>query len=489
MPLHQDSDRGDRQASYQSSPTPGATRKGRSTDINVEIWQRRLAALAEQHRVPGATLGILRLRPDGPDELVEAAYGVLNVNTGVETTTDSVFQIGSVSKVWTATLAMQLVDEGLLDLDDPVVRVLPELALSDPTVAARVTMRHLLAHTSGIDGDVFTDTGRGDDCLEKYVATLREEAQNHPLGATWSYCNSGFVLAGLVIEKLTGMTWDAAVRTRLAGPLGLARTSTLPEEALLERTACGHTDSAEGPERVPQWMLPRALGPAGLINASVADLLRFARMHLTGGVAEDGTRVLSERSTAAMAAHEVDLPDRHTLGDSWGLGWIRFGWDGRRLIGHDGNTIGQAAFLRLLPEQNMAVALLTNGGSAGDLYRDLYREIFADLAGVTMPPPFTPPAEPVSVDVTPHLGTYERASTRLEILDGADGPVLRMTVTGPLAELTPDPVKELALIAVGTDLFAIRLPDRDSWMPVTFYRLPTGERYLHLGVRATPKVT
>jgi hypothetical protein len=62
-------------------------------------------------------------------------------------------------------------------------------------------------------------------------------------------------------------------------------------------------------------------------------------------------------------------------------------------------------------------------------------------------------------------------------------------VTGPLAELTPDPVKELALIAVGTDLFAIRLPDRDSWMPVTFYRLPTGEQYLHLGVRATPKVT
>ena len=104
---------------------------------------------------------------------------------------------------------MQLVDEGLLDLDTPVVEVLPELRLADPDVTKQVTMRHLLTHTSGIDGDVFTDTGRGDDCLEKYVDLLADAAQNHPLGATWSYCNSGFSLLGRVIEKLTGKTWDA----------------------------------------------------------------------------------------------------------------------------------------------------------------------------------------------------------------------------------------------------------------------------------------
>ena len=130
------------------------------------------------------------------DELVEAAYGVLNKDTGVEATTDSVFQIGSISKVWTATVVMQLVDEGLLDLDAPISEVLPELRLADPDVTKQVTMRHLLTHTSGIDGDVFTDTGRGDDCIEKYVAQLDEVAQNHPLGATWSYCNSGFVADG-----------------------------------------------------------------------------------------------------------------------------------------------------------------------------------------------------------------------------------------------------------------------------------------------------
>ncbi|MET1075777.1 MAG: serine hydrolase, partial [Umezawaea sp.] len=451
--------------------------------IDAAHWQRRLDALAERHHVPGAALGILRLRPGGDDELVEVAHGLLNTGTGVEATTDSVFQIGSISKVWTATLALQLVDEGLLDLDAPIAEVLPELRLAEPDVTKSVTMRHLLTHTSGIDGDVFTDTGRGDDCLEKYVAGLADVAQNHPLGATWSYCNSGFSLAGRVIEKLTGGTWDRALRDRISTPLGLSRTVTLPEEALLHRAAVGHVGEEQAV--VPQWGLPRSLGPAGLITSTAADVLAFARMHLTGGLAPDGTRVLGEASAAAMAEHQADVPEKHTLGDSWGLGWIRFDWDGRRLIGHDGSTIGQNAFLRLLPEEGLAVVLLTNGGNPRDLFGELYREVFADLAGVAVPPPLEPPAEPVTVDVDRHLGTYERAGARLEVLAG---PVLRTTVTGPLADLTPDVTQEYPMVAVADDLFVVRDPRVRTWTPVWFYALPTGERYLHFGVRATPKV-
>ncbi|MEU8003723.1 serine hydrolase domain-containing protein [Catellatospora sp. NPDC049111] len=340
---------------------PGPTT---SAPIDAAHWQRRLFALAARHRVPGASLGILRLGAGGrPDELAEAAYGVLNRATGVAATTDSVFQIGSITKVWTATVALQLADEGLLDLDAPLARLLPGLRLAGDA-AEQVTMRHLLTHTSGIDGDVFTDTGRGDDCLEKYAALLTEVAQVHPIGATWSYCNSGFALAGYVIERLTGGTWDAALRQRLFAPLGLTRTGTLPEEALLHRAGVGHVTGPDGePSRAPVWGLPRSMGPAGLINATAADVLAFARLHLTGGLAADGTRLLAADSAAAMADRQADLPDEHTLGDSWGLGWIRFGWDGARLIGHDGNTLGQSAFLRLLPAQGLAVVLLTNGGN------------------------------------------------------------------------------------------------------------------------------
>lgn len=456
--------------------------------LDAEHWRRRLGVLAERHGVPGAQLGILRLgEPD--DELVQATHGVLNVGTGARVTPDSVFQIGSITKVWTATVVMQLVEEGKLDLDAPVVDVLPELRLADPEVTKRVTLRHLLTHTSGIDGDIFTDTGRGDDCLERYVALLADAAQNHPLGATWSYCNAGFCLAGRIIEKVTRQTWDAALRDRLCAPLGLTHTGTLPEEALLFGAAMGHvTRPGAQPATAPVWGLPRAVGPAGLITSTARDVLAFARLHLTGGLAADGTRLLAAETAAAMADKHADLPEQHTLGDSWGLGWIRFGWSGHRLIGHDGNTIGQSAFLRLLPEQGVAVALLTNGGHARDLYQDLYREICADVAGVGMPEPLAPPAEPVTTDITPWLGTYERASVRMEVLAGDDGPRLRVTVTGPLAELEARPTEEHALVAIGPDLFAVRAPETETWVPVMFYTLADGTRYVHHGARATPKV-
>ncbi|MCY1136796.1 serine hydrolase [Actinoplanes sp. Pm04-4] len=444
--------------------------------IDTEHWNRRLAELAEKHDVPGATLGVLL-----DEEVSESAYGVLNARTGVETTTDSLFQIGSVSKVWTTTLVMQLVDEGKLQLDAPLVEVLPELRLSDPGVTAKVTMRHLLTHTSGIDGDVFTDTGRGDDCLEKYAAALADAAQNHPLEATWSYCNSGFSLAGRVVEKLTGGTWDAAVRERLVAPLGLTHTVTLPEEALLHRAAVGHV-THDGKQTVaPVWGIPRSAGPAGSIVSTVADLLKFARMHL-----DNGADVLSAASAAAMAEHQVELPDKHLLGDSWGLGWERAGWDGHRVIGHDGNTIGQAAFLRILPEKRLAVALLTNGGNGAKLYEELFREIFAELADVPVPHPLSPPSTPVDIDPAPYVGVYERASIRQEVSVGENGPVMRVSVTGAMAELLQEEPTDYPMVAVAPDLFVCQDPETGNWIPATFYQLPTGEKYVHFGARATP---
>src|SRR3954466_13339235 len=117
-------------------------------------WQERLSLLADKHGVPGASLAIL-----SGDEVAEASYGVLNVRTGAPATPDALFQIGSITKVWTATIVMQLVDEGKLDLDRPVVTYLPEFKVADADVTRQVTTRQLLTHTSGIDGDLFLDTG------------------------------------------------------------------------------------------------------------------------------------------------------------------------------------------------------------------------------------------------------------------------------------------------------------------------------------------
>jgi dipeptidyl aminopeptidase/acylaminoacyl peptidase len=468
------------------------TRRGGRPALDAAHWQRRLAALAERHGVPGAQLGILRLAtdPQSPDEHIEVCAGVLDTGSGHPVTPDALFQIGSVTKVWTATAIMQLADEGRLSLDTPVGELLPGFRLADPGVAARVTVRHLLTHTSGIDGDVFTDTGRGDDCLQRYVELLADQTQNHPLGATWSYCNAGYSVLGRILEEVTGQSWDQVMRERLFTPLGLTATATLPEDVLLHPVAGGHVEHEGQVAAAPVWHLPRSVGPAGLISANAADVLAFARLHLTGGRTAGGDQLLAAESAAAMAEHQADLPDKLSLGDSWGLGWIRFGWDGHRLVGHDGNTIGQAAFLRLLPEQGLAVTLLTNKESARDLYQDLFTEVFAELAGVAMPASITPPAEPVEVDITPYAGTYERASVRIEVLagEGDEGPRMRTTLTGPLAALVPDPVEVQPLVPVGPALFLTAPPQRTSWYPVTFYELDSGEKYVHFGARATPRV-
>lgn len=459
----------------------------------AEDWRRRLAQLATAHRVPGAALGILHVDDTGNDEVVEVAHGVSSLATGVPVTTDTAFQLGSITKVWTATLVMQLVDEGRLDLDAPVTRVLPELRLSDPSLAETVTVRHLLTHTSGIDGDVPNDTGRGDDCLATYVDRLVEVPVNHPLGATMSYCNSGFVLAGRVVEALTGQIWDIAMKERVFEPLGLEQASTLPEQALLHRAAVGHLGEAgEELRPTPVWGLPRSLGPAGSVTAPVGDVLRFARMHLNDGVHRNGTRLLSERSVAAMRQPQVDVPEARTFPTEWGLGWMLATWDGRRVIGHDGGTIGQVACLRLVPEHRVAVVLLTNGGESYGLYDELLPEVLHSVAGVDMPPTVQQPDrrdQPAAVDPTRYLGTYERTGKRTEIVLGDDGLILRTTNTTELATgLDRQQVHEYSLVPAGDGVFVMHNPAQASLMTAVWYELADGTPYLHFGMRASRKV-
>jgi CubicO group peptidase (beta-lactamase class C family) len=452
--------------------------------IDISRWQDRLALLADKHGVPGASLAIL----DG-DEIAEAAYGVLNIRTGVEATTDSLFQIGSITKVWTATLVMQLVDEGKLDIDEPVVAYLPEFKVADAEVTRTVTTRHLLAHTSGIDGDLFLDTGRGDDAVSKYVDACAGLGQNHPLGATMSYCNSGYTVLGRLVEVLRGQTWDTVLRERLFAPLGLDSAGTLPEEALLHRAATGHITPPGGELQVtPQWGIYRSAGPAGLIHATARQTLAFAQLHLADGVAADGTRVLSAESARAMREPQVEVPDRWTLGSHWGLGWILMTW-GRPVYGHDGNTLGQAGFLRIVPDAGVAVCLLANGGHARDLFLDLFGEILGELAGVEMPARLEPAATPPDVDLTRYAGDYAREGVEMTLTVEGQGLQARLRSTSALAEaLGSEHPPPMQVLPVTDDVFVAKGPDDESWIPFVFFRLDDGSDYVHFGARANPKV-
>ncbi|WP_330228236.1 beta-lactamase family protein [Nocardia sp. NBC_00508] len=455
--------------------------------FSVARWQARLDELRAEHHVPGASLAVL---VDG--QVYEIASGVLHRGTGVSVTTDSVFLCGSIAKVYTATLIMRLVDAGKLDLDAPVVDVLPEFATPDPEATATITIRQLLSHTGGVTNDFNHDAGRGDDCLAEYVQAARDVALDCAPGTAMSYGSLGYMVLGRVIEVRTGKTWDQAVQDMLAAPLGLDHLVTLPEQALRFRVAMSHLGAAGAdPDPAPEWdLMPRSVAPAARVITSAGDMVRFARMHLDGGRAADGAEVLSAASVAAMQRREVDVPDKWTVSaDGWGLGWTLYDWDGVKGFGHDGAAIGQYAYLRAVPRAGVAVALLTNGGGARQLYAALFRELLAELADVRVPEAFGPAEPPVAVDIAPFVGTYRRAGVVITVTKRDDGTahMLYEFVDG-MAGLSPALSMDLTPVAPTVFAASGAGPSfSEDYMPVVFATLADGTECCYVGMRATPK--
>jgi CubicO group peptidase (beta-lactamase class C family) len=437
-----------------------------------------LSGLLAKYKVPGAAVGVY-----SGGQVTDFAAGVLSHATGVEATTDSVFQIGSITKTWTGTLVMQLADEELLDIDEPVVRYLPDFDLADSAAAKTMTVRQLLNHTAGFEGDIFTDTGTNDDCVEKYVATLVTDPQLFPPGAMFSYNNAGYCVLGRIVEVLRGKPFDQALRDHLFAPLGLTHAATDAYSAILFRAAIGHLPNPQDPDGnpvpAPIYALAKSNAPAGAMLAMrPRDLLAFAAMHLNKGVAADGTRVLSEESAAAMQRVEVTLPPLGLMGDHWGLSWELFDLDGeespsggatpRRVFGHDGGTIGQNAFLRIVPDADLAIALLTNGGNPIGLYFEIYGHLLKELAGVEIPAHPLPPAEPQRIDASKYVGTYANSVGRTEVAQDEDGRIwMTDTPLGELAELVGE-VERTELVHLEGDTLIPVEPKYGLHLPQVF---------------------
>jgi hypothetical protein len=223
--------------------------------------------------------------------------------------------------------------------------------------------------------------------------------------------------------------------------------------------------------------------------ATAADVVRLAKLHLDGGVADDGTRILSPQAVSAMQRRVIDSPDKWSVSaDGWGLGWTLYDWHRTPGFGHDGATIGQYSFLRVVPDHDVAVALLTNGGSGRRLYSDLMPELLAELAAVRMPPAFGPPEQPVSVDLTAHLGSYRRAGVALTVTGNDETARMRYEFVDGLAGIAPP--LEADLVPVSENVFAVAGtgPFGDDWMPLVFSTLSDGTACAYVGMRATPKI-
>jgi CubicO group peptidase (beta-lactamase class C family) len=392
-----------------------------------------LADLAGELRVPGAACGVLL---GGETEI--ATTGVANVDTGVPVTPATLFQIGSITKLYTATLVQQAQAAGVVSLDEPVRSQLQEFMVADPGATIEITPRHLLTHTSGIEGDHLIDTGWNADALQRYMATLAALGQIHPTDETYSFCNTGYAVAGRLLEVATGEHFDRVLRRRLTRPLGCRGTLTLPQHALMHSVAVGHVQSLGAvPVRQARWVLTRSNGPMGGVMAPPAELLAFARMHLDEGRAADGSDLLAPADVEAMQRPHVEC---HVPGEDQALGWTVRRWGDEVCLAQDADTFGQRAFLRVVPARGLALCVMTNSPTGGRLGQRLVEQVAADLLDVTAgeaePAAATRGAAGTGASYPGHAGTYDRLHQRLVVTEGGDGrPVLTTEPSGMLRAL------------------------------------------------------
>ncbi|WP_154793700.1 serine hydrolase domain-containing protein [Occultella kanbiaonis] len=447
-----------------------------------------IAEILAAYQAPGAAVGVMHR-----GVVTELVYGVKDIVTGEPVASDTVFQCGSLTKSWTALAFMQFVDEGRAALDEPVRSHLPQFKVADPGVSAQLTPRHLLNHTNGIE-EVAEDPGEDEGVYLRMVDEIVDAHQLSPLGSVHGYSAAlGYAILARIMEVVDGKPWDAIMADRIFAPMGLVSTNTWRGGVDPARAARGHLVRSleEGPIPTPVDYLPRAFGPGGNITSTVGEVLALAHVYLNAGLARNGRRIVSGEAVREMMTSRVPIPDPYLLGQEWALGLVVSDWHGRTVYGHDGSTIGQNARMRVLPEDDLALVLLTNGDSRDSLYRRIFDLILTELGTVTIPPlPVPDPALFVSLDPARYVGVYERPGTRFEVITEHGGLRLTLDVDPIQAALLdlPDRIsRDLLPISDTHFLIPANDPLEESQTAAIFDFHDGHAQYLHTNGRLHPR--
>jgi len=372
-----------------------------------------VAEAAKAYDVPGVSVGVL---VDGQEFF-----------TSVEVDERTLFHIASATKSFTATALMRLAAEGRVDLEATVRTYVPELKLADEGHAARITVRHLLDHTGGLEWNLI-DPDDGDGSLAAFVAKLAALPLIAEPGVRASYSQAGFNLLGRVIEKVTGQPYEQAVADLVLTPLGLADTVFDLDDVMTRKHTVGHNRDADG---VLHTATPWKSYPAGTHGnnpggggvSCAADLLRWARFHLGERVGASD-EVLSVEGRRAMQEPKSELRGS-TLGDAFGFGWFLKEIGGARTVGHGGSGNGQFAEVHLVPEHGFAVVALSNCAPEGyQLNQSIVKWALEHFLGLVEEDP-----EPVAYDARRNqavVGRYEIDAMNLDVAD--DGERLTLAV-------------------------------------------------------------
>lgn len=372
--------------------------------------REQAAAYCEPGKVPGYLAGVYH---DGGQGVV--AHGTANIVTRAPMREDTGFLFGSVTKVLTTTLVLQQVERGIVDLDEQVVTYLPEFKLTTPAAAGKIRVRNLLTHTNGIDADLFFPDARGRGALKLFVEGLGEHcgALFGP-GEYISYSNGGMIVAGRLLEVVTGTSYHDLLKRDVYAPAGMGDSCTSAEEAILRSTAVGHfpDPAAGGARRTGMFMLPDTWAPAGSTPiGTIGDLLAFGRTHLASGVSPSGKRVLSRESTARMqsVSHDMGTPNVAPIG----LGWPLMPFGETTVLSMSGASPGGVAILAVVPEHDLVFAAFGNDPRAMALHDQILLWLLRQQLNLEVPD--LVPGTSAAGDLTGYAGTYRSNQLRVDV--------------------------------------------------------------------------
>lgn len=315
-----------------------------------------LQSVLEKHNIAGMSVAVT----DNDGIIYASGFGVESVERPVlRSTPETLYKIASVSKVFNAANIMRLLDRGLLELDVPVKKYIPELKLSKAGSSDIVTLRHLLTHTAGLTEDIYPNGPRDERYLSQRVGELfpTMEMFSMPGDGIFLYSNYGFVLASYLAERVTGMTYSELVKDNIIKPLGMNRTFYDINEWCTYPISLPHGENGDGSLQVIHNITSEGTRfGSGEIFSNVIDLCKLMRMFLRGGVADSGERIISEKNMKEMLARQVDRKD----GGWHGLGIHHRNYGDHTCYGHTGWLSAYRTNMFVCPEKDCGVVLMLN---------------------------------------------------------------------------------------------------------------------------------
>ena len=359
-----------------------------------------VAAFVKEKHVPGVAAGVVL-----GDELAwDLGWGCADLATGRRPDARTPHMIASLTKTFTGTAIMQLRDQGLLDLDDPVSRHIPELRPNDDAGLGKVTIRRLLSHESGLMGEPpGTDWGTGDyGAIAETLTRVDEIAARIPPNTQCKYSNLGYQLLGEVVARISGMPYVEYVQQRIFDPLGMTSTSFTPDAELASRCAVGYLPATFADDFRPAPIFRNFTSEAGLWS-TVEDLARWIGLQFrTAGGEPDGAQVLRGATLAEMQTARY-LSDAAWT-EAWCVSWYATRRGERIWIGHAGMLDGFTSYAGFLPTQKLGVIVLVNNGVAEPT--DLALRLGEIVAGVARRPPAVTLAVPMPDGLRDFPGLY-----------------------------------------------------------------------------------